>query len=76
MTVKSGVPQGSILVPSLFIMFINDLPSHLQSSEVLMFADDAKISKVISSIVDCISLQLDLHNFFAWCDKWKLSLNL
>ena len=75
-SVKSGVPQGSILGPSLFIMYINDLPSQLESSKVLMFADDAKISKVISSIVDCISLQFDLNSFFSWCDKWKLSLNL
>ena len=74
--VVSGVPQGSILGPSLFIMFINDLPSQLQSTEVLMFADDAKISKVISTIADCISLQLDLNNFFSWCETWKLSLNL
>ena len=74
--VTSGVPQGSVLGPSLFIMYINDLPSQLQSSECLMFADDAKISKVISSVTDCISLQNDLNLLFAWCCKWRLSLNL
>ena len=72
---RSGVPQGSILGPSLFIMYVNDMPSCLQHSECLLFADDVKFFKKIKSLCDCSVLQSDLENFRLWCEKWKLSLN-
>ena len=75
-SVSSGVPQGSILGPSLFIMFINDLPSSLAHSKCVLYADDAKIFKRISSLSDCLDLQRDLASFSEWCCTWKLSLNL
>ena len=74
--VTSGVPQGSILGPSLFIMYVNDLPSCLSSSKCLLFADDVKIFKRISSLTDCINLQSDLVAFSHWCSKWFMKLNL
>ena len=73
--VSSGVPQGSILGPSLFIMYINDLPLSLRSSECLLFADDVKIFKRITCVNDCLDLQNDVHFISEWCSKWKMKLN-
>ena len=74
--VTSGVPQGSILGPTLFIMYINDVLSSIQYSELLLFADDAKLFREISSIDDCLLLQHDINNFYSWCDTWRMQLNI
>ena len=65
--VLSGVPQGSILGPTLFLMFVNDLPSVLKHSKCLMFADDAKVFKKINSVIDCVNLQNDINALSSWC---------
>ena len=56
--VRSGVLQGSVLGPLLFILYV-DLPGHV-SSEISMYADDTKIYHKIKNIVDCHQLQSDL----------------
>lgn len=66
--VTSGVPQGSILGPLLFILYINDIGSDL-SSHTRLFADDCTIFRDISSHQDCDSLQADLNSLFAWTQK-------
>ena len=62
--VTSGVPQGSILGPLLFLLFINDMPDSAKNSILAMFADDAKCFRRIVNIDDCISLQKDLDELY------------
>ena len=59
--VTSGVPQGSILGPLLFPVFVNDLPN-IALSTAKLFADDAKLYRQIMNIMDCDILQDDLMN--------------
>lgn len=74
-TPRSGVPQGSVLGPLLFNIFINDLGGHLLSS-YLLFADDLKIYAKIRSLGDAIVLQEDLVRLTEWCDRNRLKLNI
>ncbi|GBM16529.1 hypothetical protein AVEN_148910-1 [Araneus ventricosus] len=72
----SGVPQGSNLVPLLFILFINDLTCVLKYSEYLIFADDLKLFRLIRSNLDAYLLQRDLDYLFKWCLDNKLHVNI
>mgnify|MGYP000512335400 FL=1 len=74
-TATSGVPQGSILGPLLFNLFINDIGSNLNVN-FLLYADDLKIFKRIDSLDDCHSLQQNLDQINNWCFNNNLQLNL
>lgn len=71
----SGVPQGSVLGPLLFLLFINDLCESLSCSK-LCFADDLKIYSCINTVGDCIFLQSQLNLVYKWCFNNKLNLNI
>uniref|UniRef100_A0A023G8J5 Putative rte ele1 orf1-h 1e-60-j 4 n=1 Tax=Amblyomma triste TaxID=251400 RepID=A0A023G8J5_AMBTT len=71
----SGVPQGSVLGPLLFSVFINDVSSAIKNSSFLLYADDIKIFKVIHSFQDCVLLQSDISAFSDWCAMNRLTLN-
>ena len=74
-SVTSGVPQGSILGPLMFLLFVNDIPQ-ITSSNIMLFADDTKLWRLIKSIDDVNILQEDLAKIIEWCQKWKLHLNV
>ena len=73
--VTGGVPQGSVLGPLLFVLYINDIAETIQS-ELGVFADDTNIFSIIRSICDVTKLQRDLINMQEWNGIWLLNLNL
>ena len=72
--VISGIPQGSVLGPLLFVLYINDLPEQVTSS-VFLFADDTKVLRKVTSLEDAVILQNDLEALERWSDKWLLEFN-
>ena len=72
--VTSGVPQGSVLGPLLFLIYINDLPEGIKSF-MNMFADDAKLMKRIVSLKCCEELQDDLNKLAEWTATWLIAFN-
>lgn len=72
----SGVPQGSNLGPLLFILFVNDITTVVQHSEIRLFADDAKLFLKIRNISDCEKLQIDVQNIYKWSEVNMLPLNI
>ena len=72
--VESGVPQGSVLGPCLFLFYINDLPNGL-ASKVRLFADDAISYMTIDNQQDAHNLQQDLNRIGEWAKKWTMVLN-
>jgi hypothetical protein len=71
----SGVPQGTVLGPILFILFINDLESCVKNSKVRFFADDTRVCKQISSEADTGELQADLDNIILWSKQNNMKLH-
>jgi len=72
--VASGVPQGSVLGPALFLYYINDIPDGLHS-KTRLFADDTISYLAISNNSDCNTLQTDLDKLSQWEQKWKMSFH-
>ena len=73
-SVESGVPQGTVLGPLLFLCYINDLPDCV-SSQVRLFADDCLLYRPIKNQSDHIALQKDLQNLTSWANTWGMSFN-
>lgn len=72
----TGVPQGSILGPLLFNVFINDITGSVKNCRVLLYADDIKLFREISTCDDCALLQSDISNIVNWCADNKLMINV
>ena len=73
--VKSGVPQGSVLGPILFLLYIDDLRHEVEYSTLKVYADDIAIYREVKSERDCVLIQQDLDRVFNWSMKWQLRLN-
>ena len=72
--VRSGVPQGTVLGPLLFLTYINYLPSTV-SSQVRLFADDCLLYRPIKCRADQEQLQRDLSALQDWADRWGMCFN-
>ena len=73
--VKSGVPQGSVLGPLLFLIYINDLEDGIKSS-IKFFADDTSLYSIVHDpLVSAEELNHDLDLISRWAYQWKMSFN-
>jgi hypothetical protein len=74
--VQSGVPQGSVLGPLLFLLFINDLPERVsEGTQVRLFADDCALYRKITTPANCQILQRDLDSLQEWEKDWMMSFH-
>ncbi len=72
--VDSGVPQGTVMGPLLFLLYINALPGHVTST-VRLFADDCLLYRPIRTPDDQVKLQKDLHALTIWATTWGMKFN-
>ena len=72
--VDSGIPQGTVLGPLLFLCHINDLPLSVDS-QIRLFADDCLIGREINSIEDKVQLQKYLDSLQDWAENWGMHFN-
>ena len=72
--VTYGVPQGSVLGPALFLLYINDLPDTIYS-QVRLFADDTVLYRTIKSDTDHHRLQTDLDKLYDWAKAWDMQFH-
>ena len=75
---SAGVPQGSVLGPLLFLIYINDLGQHLEN-DLFIFADDSTLFRIIRKTDDRVSaaesLNRDLDRILHWSRTWNMSFN-
>ena len=72
--VLSGVPQGTVLAPLLFLLYSNDLPACVHN-RIKLYADDILLYSNINSVADCIALQQDLDSLVEWSHSWQMTFN-
>ena len=73
--VLSGVPQGSVLGPVLFLLYTNDISSSVKS-RLRLFANDCILYSEMREVQDCWALQDDLEQLSLWSNTWQLNFNV
>ena len=71
----SGVPQGTVLGPILFIIYINDITEHVSHSTIRCFADDTRVCKSIADCSNILELQQDLDSVIQWSSRNNMALH-
>ena len=75
--VNCGVPQGSLLGPLLFLIYVSEIPDLFAGAiSVFQYADDTKLFHVIKNLNDCYRLQDSLTLLYDWCNEWGLKFNV
>ena len=72
--VTIGIPQGSVLGPILFVIYVNEMPDNIQSN-CYMFANDTKVFKDVYTIKDMEILQQDMQELEKWSNNWLLKFH-
>lgn len=76
-SVRSGVPQGSVLGPLLFLIYVDDMEDRIRNnSRVWKFADDTKIAAPVNDYVGGIGLQKNLDKLMVWASEWNMTFNI
>jgi hypothetical protein len=73
--VTSGVPQGTVLGPILFLIYINDLPQYIKNSQISLFADGSIIYRPIHTLTDCLKLHEDFEAAIQWEQDWLMAFH-
>ena len=74
MTVTLGVPQGTVLGPLMFLLYINDMGLQI-TSELGLFAEDSVLYGFVNNISSAEVLQGDLNKLVVWSEKWQMAFN-
>ena len=73
--VISGVPQGTVLGPLLFLILMSDIDEGIVNSKIISFADDTRLYNSVSEVEDCDVLQSDLNTIYKWTDANNMAFN-
>ena len=72
--VKLGVPQGTLLYPLLFTIFVSDITEQTKS-QVRLFADDCILYRTINAVSDSVTLQTNLNRLYKWASIWQMQFH-